>query len=676
MTGHSPSDDDCHPDADDPETTHPDADRPIRVLHVDDDPDFGDLTATFLERTDDRFAVDTATDAATGIDRLEAASYDCVVSDYEMPGTDGFGFLEAVRERDPDLPFVLFTGRGSEAVASEAIARGVTDYIQKRSGTEQFDLLANRLANAVSQRRATTRAESLERVRRVLRSVNQALVRARTTDEIDRRVSELLSEADPYLFAWIGDHDPEAQTVTPRAGAGADGGYLDDLEITTDASATGQGPTGRAVRTRELAVAQQLSDDERFEPWREEALERGYRSSAAVPLVHDDVLYGVLNLYADRTDAFDERERALLSELGDDVAHALYHAEVSARWRGLFERSPDALFVHTPTGDIVEANQEAVDRLGYSREELYGMNVTDFSIGRPPDGIYENWERMDVGDRYRIEGVHRRKDGSTYPVELWITKIEMGDRARFIAISREISERKAYEAELERQNERLSQVVGMISHDLRNPLNVAAGRLSLAMDDCDSDHLDPVGRALDRCEALVDDLLDLVRDGGAVDDREAVDLRSIVDESWRIVGTDAATIRVETDRRVRADRTRLRHLVDNLLYNAVEHGSPADQSASDESAARGGRGVTVTVGDTDEGFYVADDGPGIPPEEREAVFEAGHSSTATGTGLGLAIVREVARAHGWTITLTESDAGGARFEVGGVDVVEPRADRG
>jgi PAS domain S-box-containing protein len=127
----------------------PDTPASIRVLHVEDDPDFAALTATFLSRVDDRFEVETAEGASEGLSSLDAGEFDCVVSDYEMPGDDGIEFLRAVREDHPDLPFVLFTGRGSEAVASDAISAGVTDYLQKESSTEQYELLANRLVNLV-----------------------------------------------------------------------------------------------------------------------------------------------------------------------------------------------------------------------------------------------------------------------------------------------------------------------------------------------------------------------------------------------------------------------------------------------------------------------------------------------------------------------------------------------
>ena len=139
----------------------------IRVLHVDDEPDFAELAATFLERADERFTVETATSAKEGLDRVMEAPPDCVVSDYDMPEMDGIEFLTAVRKEYPELPFVLFTGRGSETVASEAISAGVTDYLQKGSGTEQYELLANRIDNAVRARRNARRADRQEELMRL-----------------------------------------------------------------------------------------------------------------------------------------------------------------------------------------------------------------------------------------------------------------------------------------------------------------------------------------------------------------------------------------------------------------------------------------------------------------------------------------------------------------------------
>jgi CheY-like chemotaxis protein len=122
------------------------------ILVVDDNAALRDLTGTYLETQDNHFRVITADSAAAAIDTLYEQPVDCIVSDYEMPGLDGLQLLRAVREDHPEVPFILFTSKGSEAVASDAISRGVTDYLQK-GGTEQYELLANRVANVVERSR-------------------------------------------------------------------------------------------------------------------------------------------------------------------------------------------------------------------------------------------------------------------------------------------------------------------------------------------------------------------------------------------------------------------------------------------------------------------------------------------------------------------------------------------
>jgi PAS domain S-box-containing protein len=121
--------------------------RSIHVLHVDDEPDFAEMAGTFLEREDSRFDIETTTSSDQALDRLAEDRFDCVVSDYDMPGRNGVEFLKAVREEYSDLPFILFTGKGSEEIASEAISAGATDYLQKESGTDQYKVLANRVTN-------------------------------------------------------------------------------------------------------------------------------------------------------------------------------------------------------------------------------------------------------------------------------------------------------------------------------------------------------------------------------------------------------------------------------------------------------------------------------------------------------------------------------------------------
>ncbi|MFP4627192.1 MAG: response regulator [Natronomonas sp.] len=126
----------------------------ISILHVEDNSSFAELTTTFLEREDNRFTIETAARPDEGLERLEQEDFDCVVSDYDMPGQNGIEFLKIFRKEHESRPFILFTGKGSEQVASDAIAAGVTDYLQKGGGSEIYSLLANRISNSVEQYRS------------------------------------------------------------------------------------------------------------------------------------------------------------------------------------------------------------------------------------------------------------------------------------------------------------------------------------------------------------------------------------------------------------------------------------------------------------------------------------------------------------------------------------------
>jgi signal transduction histidine kinase len=211
-----------------------------------------------------------------------------------------------------------------------------------------------------------------------------------------------------------------------------------------------------------------------------------------------------------------------------------------------------------------------------------------------------------------------------------------------------VTERVERERQLRRQNERLDEFASVVSHDLRNPLNVAQGRATLLAEQAESAHLDPLLQALDRMEAIVEDMLTLARQGDMISEIESISLTDLVGKCWGTVDTGDANIKIVDEMTFQGDPDRLRHVFENLFRNAVEHG---------------GSDVTVRVGCHDgKGIYVEDDGPGIPVEKREEVFEPGHSSARGGTGLGLTIVKRIVQAHGWELSVTDGTDGGARFE--------------
>lgn len=248
-------------------------------------------------------------------------------------------------------------------------------------------------------------------------------------------------------------------------------------------------------------------------------------------------------------------------------------------------------------------------------------------------------------------------------------------------------ERVRYQRDLQRQNERLEEFASAHSHDLRNPLTAAAGYLDLARSAEDPEqHLDDVEVMHDRMAELVDDVLAVARNGGDVDpaDMDDVSLANVAAKAWATANTGDATLRTgAADVVLRCDEGRLRQLLENLFRNAVQHGAAESGQSADGENDRGDD-VTVRVAATDDGFVVADDGAGIPPEVRDDVFERGFSTSDDSTGFGLTIVREIAEAHGWTVSVGESGpavsdgrdesepsgddlSGGARFAFGNVE---------
>ena len=180
----------------------------------------------------------------------------------------------------------------------------------------------------------------------------------------------------------------------------------------------------------------------------------------------------------------------------------------------------------------------------------------------------------------------------------------------------------------------------VISHDLRNPLDVADAHLRAARETGGAEHFEQLARGED-----------------ARNPESAVELGAVAADAWATVDTGAATLSIADDPpRLTADPDRLQRLFENLFRNSVEHGSTGNR-------AQPGNSLTVTVGRDGEGFFVADDGVGIPAADRRQVFDSGYVSgdTGGGTGLGLTIVEEIADAHDWRVELTESEAGGVRF---------------
>jgi len=467
----------------------------IRILHVDDEPDFSELVQTFLEREDESLNVVTETCAEDGIDQLWNNEIDCVVSDYDMPRTDGLEFLEVVQESHPEIPFILFTGKGSEEIASSAISRGVTDYLQKSGGTEQYEVLANRIRNSVD--------------------------RHRTERELQRN---------------------------------------------------------REFLTR------------------------------------------VLNL------------------------------------------NPSAIMVVNETGEIVRANERAKEVLGLSESAITSRpfnnpewDIFDEDGNSIPDDALPFERVRETGEPvFNAEHGVRRPDGdvvwlSVTAAPLWN---EYDEVEHIIAVVSDTTSQKQHTKTL---NATISQLEGfgnVLSHDVENILQIAHGRLELARDTGEEEHLDAVDESIERATTMVDELTTAMQAGSLVEDVSIVDSETVFNQAWRSQAIADGTKEVEEAVLVRANEMALQRTFENLIRNSFEHGEDT---------------ATVRVGSLEDGFYFEDDGPGIPKDERQKVFDPEYTTKEGGTGTGLVSIHQIALAHGWETEIREGSDGGARFNFTNVE---------
>ncbi|WP_138007159.1 ATP-binding response regulator [Halalkalirubrum salinum] len=529
----------------------------IRVLHVDDDPGFADLTATYLVRECESMVVDTAANAEEAMQRLNLNTYDCVVSDYNMPGTDGISLLRTVKSEFEHLPFILFTGRGSEEVASKAISAGVTDYLQKSSGSEQYTLLANRIENAVSQAQSRQKLEIQRNQLEALHHATGELIECDSTQEIADRLVGAAEDILGFSIVVVRLYDADAGGLVPIAGSDS--------------------------------VSEKLPERDVFTP-------EG----------------GSLNWQAYETGAV---------RVYDDIEELAFAADQDTGLRSL---------LHVPLDE-------------------YGT----IAVGETTSSAFDETDVFST----RILATAGK------------TALRAQERESTLRSERD---------RIERQNDRLNEFATVLSHDLRSPLTVAHGRLELVQEEYDSDNIDAALNAIDRMNTLVDDLLRLAKEPDPDVELRSVSLASVARDCWGTVSVPEATLSIESDQTIDAEPSRLRQLLENLFRNSVEHSSTGNRAKPDDAVKHGatahrtqpsqadeGARVSIDVrvgGLSDGGFFVEDSGPGIAPDERTDVLEMGYSTSPDNTGFGLAIVKDIATEHGWEMQITESTAGGARFE--------------
>jgi PAS domain S-box-containing protein len=529
----------------------------------------------------------------------------------------------------------------------------------------------------------------LNRTLRALRNSSHAMLHAAGEQELLDEVCRIVVEDCGHAMVWIGLAEDDAErTIRPVAHAGFERGYLDTLHLTWGEGERGRGPTGTAIRTGRRSLSQDMRTDPRLAPWRDQAAQRGYASSIALPLLAEGRALGAISIYSRERDPFSEDEQGLLQELAEDLAfgitllrlrdgrrqalEALRQSE--ARWRSLVQLSPEAIFVNRD-GRVDYVNPAAVELLGASSaDELLGRPILDLFHPDHHDRIRGRIRELLAGRSVPLmEQRMLRLDGTRRDVEVAASAFEdQGGRAIQV-ILRDVSQRKAAEAALLESeqrhraladalgeaDQRKSEFLATLSHELRNPLAPIRNSLYVL------DHAAPDGeqalrarevlrRQSDHLARLVDDLLDITRitRGKVTLARARLDLRGVVErtcEDHRAV-LEAGGVSLAVDLPgapvpVDADATRIAQVLGNLLQNAAKF-TPAGRAAAVTLRAHAGRAV----------LSVRDEGIGIEPGFLEHLFEPfvqaerGLARTQGGLGLGLALVKGLVELHGGRVS--------------------------
>jgi PAS domain S-box-containing protein len=611
-------------------------DGPIRVLYVESDPQFRQLTVESLQRASDRLDVVAEGHPDGGLARVREEAVDCVVADHEFPSTTGLDFLDAVRAESPGLPFILFTGTGSEAVASKSISAGVTDYFRKRGSAEQYALLANRIENAVERRRADQRA-----------------------DRRKRRLETLISNLPGIVYRCRNEPGWPMEYVA---------GEAEDLV----------GYSAETLAANEVNWGEEvLHPDDRERAWEEvqAAIERGepFECTYRVVTADEEVRWmweqgrTVTDSGVDVGDgpsaggdaAAADRATIIEGFITDVTESKRRERELQRserRFRAIFD-DPNLLVGLLDTdGRVEEVNRTALEYVGIEPEDVIGedFSETPWWTAEMREDVRE-WVRLAAAGEYvSYEATHPNPAGDPITVQGFFRPVtdDAGTVTAIVVSARDVTARREREEKLERQYERLDEFASFVSHDFQSPISAARGRLELALETDDDAHIERAIDAIERIDELRTDLVDTLRSGDIVSEPAILAVDDVLETVWETVDPPAeASFRTDGAIEVAADREALQRLLENLVRNSVEHG---------------GDDVDVRVGETDGGFYYEDSGPGIDPEHRGRVFSPGFSTKRDddGTGMGLASVRQIVSAHGWEIDVDDAERlDGVRFEI-------------
>ncbi|MFP8953232.1 PAS domain S-box protein [Natrialbaceae archaeon A-arb3/5] len=637
-----------------------------------------------LSLTDAPIDVVIAQHPAEAVDRLTAESIDAVLIDARTV-VDVPAVAETVESEAPGTPTFVHWGDGDDdsvAVLSEVVARSdehdsttrLADVVTARLDAEgRSDAATSDHSDQLHPDESPLSAERGDEsdtddvdLESIVDTVRRRLVDVRSPLTVERALREAFTATDRYLFAWVGEYDRGEREIVPWLTASAEMAW--PMQRTFGIGGGDHPLLERAVRNRSLQVHQNVPNDPAIVPFGERALAQDVRAVAAAPLATSEELYGVFVVYA--FEPFSPAERTTIQSVAETASHVLetiaVHGQLEQRERALqryerlVETAGDGMYVLDDQGHFMTVNDALVEMTGYSREGLLGepasilLDETSVDTGRSTIRTLLDDDSEETTDTAEV--TVETKTGKTIPCEVQLAILVRDETFHgSVGVVRDITERKQRERKLRERNERLDAFARIVSHDLRNPLSVSQGYLDIVEESESIEHVENVRSGLDRMESIIEDVLAIARSGEWAAETDPINLESVSLDAWEHVSTADASLTVTETITIDADRPRLLRLLENLFRNAIEHGCSGSETD-----------ITIRVGpfetEDERGFFVEDDGDGIPEERRDNLFDPSTSSSSSGLGIGLWVVREVAAGHGWSVTAAASEDGGARFE--------------
>jgi PAS domain S-box-containing protein len=605
---------------------------------------------------------------------------DATVKRAHDPAGDGFWDVEhRIIRRDGSIRWLrarsqtFFTGEGSarHPVRTVGAVRDITE-----------------------DKQSEAKINHLTRLYAFLSQVNQAIVRTRDRVELFHAVCRVAVEFGRFRMAWIGLFDETIGEVQPLAYAGHEDGYLQRIFVASADAPLEKGLRTDVFREGGVIVCDDIATDPRMQPWREDALKRGYVSMAVAPFRKKGAVIGLLNLYASEQGFFAEDERKLLEEIAQDISYALDAMEAEKelleseeRFRSIFEGAMDGIIVSDASNrNILMGNKAFCDLLGCTQDELRILKIDDLHPADALQRVTKHIEDVASGGVSIVQEMPvRRRDGTIVYADIGAAVLDFGGKAHLVGFFRDTTERKQAWEEREKLQAQLTQaqkmesigrLAGGVAHDFNNMLGVILGHAELALHHLDPAsplhaHLRQIETAANRSADITRQLLAFARKQTIAP--KVLDLNETTEGMLkmmrRLLGEDIdmAWVPGRSLWPVKIDPAQVNQILANLLVNARD------------AIIREGR-VTIETENVEfdeaycaenQGFMpgkfvllaVSDNGIGMDRETLSSIFEPFFTTKDQGTGLGLAMVYGMVKQNDGFISVYSEPGKGTTFKI-------------